>query len=139
MNAVLEEGINTAVHFLNGNGEFFPFAVVVTKRGEMRHVQGWTEEQRPPSDQVIHLLYSGLRQCAVEEEYRTTALISDVRLRETDSDSFTDAIRVAIEDFEEAPVTCYLPYSLNEGSVEVGEISAEKGKAVVFPAKKDTE
>jgi len=137
MDAVLDESIKAAVHFLENRREFFPFAVVKAADGEIRHVQTWGREERPLSDNVIQVLHTGLRAAALKGEYRTTALVSDVRLHERASGSSIDAIRIEIEDSEDPAITCYVPYALNGSSVSLGEIKAEKGDSLVFPRAKN--
>jgi hypothetical protein len=133
MDAVLDESIKTAVQFLEKYGEFFPFAVVKTSDGQITHVQTWGHNERPSAQEVIQELFSGLKHGAGDGSYRTTALVSDVRLRDKECGASTDAIRVEIEDAEARPVTCYLPYSRTLGGVNAGDITAENGDSRVFP------
>jgi hypothetical protein len=132
MDAVLDESIKTAVHFLEKFGEFFPFAVAKARNGEIRHVQTRGEDERPSSNEVIEVLHRALKTAAQEGEYRTTALVSDFRLRDRNSGKVTDAIRVELEDAEAQPVICYLPYVRVDNALKLGEIKAEKGKSIVF-------
>ena len=98
MDALLDEGIKVAGYLLEKNSEFFPFAVVMTTGGEVKHIQGWTGEEQPPSMELINLILSGLKRSAQAGEYRTTALISDVRVRQQASDLPTDTVCLQIED-----------------------------------------
>jgi len=132
MCSVLNEAIALAMFLLQKNGEFHPFAVVLTRQGEMRHKQAWTQHCSSSADQIRELLRSGLRRYGLQEAYRATAVVSDTRLRPIDGGSSRDAIRVEIEDAAEPPVTCYLPYMFDSGQVRPGEIMAERGKAFIF-------
>ena len=132
VNAVLTEGIHAALHFLGKSGEFYPFGVVKTTDGELRHVHGCTESDYPDSERVIQVLRSGLRERAISGEYRTTALVYDALLREKDSVVVTDAICCEIEDIDEQPVVCYLPYWGSGGSIKTGEMVAAEATGATF-------
>jgi hypothetical protein len=132
MNTILNDAVNTALYFLEKNGEFFPFGVVLVSNKEVRHVQGWTGDEQPPSEEVISLLKSGMRQAARRGEYLSIALVSDVRIRRANSEQIVDAIRISLEDMEAAPVICYLPYSLSDGSLLTEEMEFEPGESSIF-------
>ena len=131
MDALLDEALHVAVHFLEKNGEFFPFGVTMTEDGKINHAQAWTGEEHPGSDAVIDHLVAGFAQGAKRGDYRATALASDVRLS-LDGANQTDAIRVTIEHCQDEPVTCYLPYVNREGSFDFGELVAVRADRFVF-------
>jgi hypothetical protein len=133
MDLVLNESIKAAAHLLENRGEFFPFAVVRVSDSEIRHVETLGDEERPLSDDVIRILHEGLRAAVLKGEYRTTAIVSDVRLHDKVLGSCSDAIRVSIEDSEDPPVICYVPYEYENSLLRLGEIKAEKGESIIFP------
>ena len=130
MNAVLSEAVKVACYFLQKRGEFFPFAVGMDQAGGLRHIQGWTGDESPPSNEILDLLQRGLARSAGAGEFDCTGLVSDVRI--STGVETTDAIRVQVEHRDEQPVVCYVPYRLTGGSVITDEIVAEPGVARVF-------
>lgn len=132
MDTILDEGIKVAIYLLEKNGEFYPFGVTKSPDGQIACVHGYTGVERPTSDCVSDLLVRGLRDGAAAGRYLTTAVVSDTRLRDRTTGLAEDAIRVELEDRDEHPVTCYLPYFVCDGRVQPGEVMAEAGKSIVF-------
>ncbi len=62
MDALLDESLRAAIYFLEKNGEFFPFGVNMSADGKIRHAQGYTGDEHPPSQEVIDILLMGLKQ-----------------------------------------------------------------------------
>jgi hypothetical protein len=131
MDALLDEGLQTAIYFLEKNGEFFPFGIAMKPDGSIAHVQGYTGDECPPSQEVIDLLLRGFKTGATSGDYKSTALISDVRIS-LDGDTKSDAICVTVEHADDQPVTCFLPYTNANGAFEFGEIIAEHADRRVF-------
>ena len=131
MDALLDEGLQVAVHFLETNGEFFPFGVTMARDGSVAHTQGYTGEEQPPSQEVIDLLLRGFQTGASSGDYKSTALIYDVRVS-LDGKTKTDAINVTVEHRDDQPVTCLLPYTKTESGFEFGELIAQRADGNVF-------
>ena len=131
MDTLLDEGLQTAIHFLANNGEFFPFGVTMAPDGTVAHVQGYTGDDCPPSQELIDLLLRGFKSGAASGDYISTALISDVRIS-LDGVTKSDAISVTVEHTDDQPVTCFLPYTKSNGTFEFGEIVAERAERSVF-------
>ncbi len=131
INRVFDEALRVAAHFLGKSGEFYPFAVALTASDELRHVQGWTGEEMPPSKEVIEQLQRGLSQGASAEEFLTTALISDVRIRRTPESEPSDAISFRIEDREGA-IVCYVPYDAAAKKIDCESMTTLKVESSVF-------
>ena len=140
MDILLDEGIEAATEFLEENGEFCPFAVVLSTDGEVRYLQCEPDDEFTQSEGLIAITENTWKSLAESGEVRATALISDVYIHgkdETDPD--TDAIRLSMEHITTGAVTCYLPYSIDEEEIVMGQLVAEEGEAVVFPEKEDEE
>ena len=131
MDALLDEALNTASYFLEKNGEFFPFGVTMSPNGKINHVEGYTGDEQPPSQEVIDLLLAGMKQGAGKGDYRATALVCDVRVS-TPGGPVQDAISVTIEHHTEEPVTCYLPYISTSGKFNFGDLFTERAERRVF-------
>lgn len=132
MDRLLSEGIRVAGHFLGKSGEFFPFAVALTRDNLLRHVQGWTGEEQPPSSEVIDVLRSALTQGAASGEFCTVALISDVRIRPAADQQPIDAICVQVEDRDSGAVTCYVPYRAADRVIDAEAMMVERVEPTIF-------
>lgn len=122
----LDDLLNIALPFaqqmLDKHGEFFPYATVLEQNGSPKMVAAdpGTGEQ-PDSTDVLALLLDGVR--ADRDGIRAAALVSDVRL------SDTDAVRVELEHREGHALSVFLPYKpkrLRRG-VDYGELEAASG------------
>ncbi len=80
MDRLLDDGVKTALHFLRTSGEFFPFAVVATQPGDIRHVNMLMEDDRPESDEVKGLLRRSLQSQAADGRIIAAAIVSNVSL-----------------------------------------------------------
>jgi hypothetical protein len=130
MDQVFSEAIHAAQYFLEKSGEFFPFAVALDSDGKLIHIQGWTGDEQPPSEQVREIILKGCIQSAANKQYRCTGIITDILL--TLESGKTDAIRVEIENDTDTPVVCFATYKLVNGRLEIGEILAEEGIRKIF-------
>ena len=144
MDILLDEGIEAASQFLEQNGEFCPFGVVLTTDGEIRFVQCEPEDEFTQSDGLVEITENALRDLVESGEVRATALISDVYIHgksepDAEPEPDTDAIRLALEHISAGAVTCYLPYTIGEEEITMGELVAEEGDAVIFADKDDAE
>lgn len=132
MDLVLSDGINTAVHFIEKNGEFFPFGVVKTNKGEIRHIQAMMEDARPTSDKVSEALRVSLREGGIAGDYDTVAIVSNVGITDRETGHVADAISISIDDRSSSPILCYVPYELENGAPVLGEIKAGAGARIAF-------
>jgi hypothetical protein len=111
---------------LADHGEFFPYGAAVSGDGEMRMLSAWTGEEQPPSDVLLDQLYDGVR--AVASDTRAAAFVSDVRIRELDS----DAVCVEMEHREGVALIVLRPYRLSDGAVEYGELILQSGVSRIW-------
>lgn len=132
MDQMLEEGARTAIHFLESSREFFPFGIVKTREGEVRHVNVCDKDERPKSDHVIAMLRTALTASAERKEIICAAIISDVRFKDIKTGFESDAISAEIEHADGGSVTCYLPYRLAGSQVEAGEVVGQQRTASIF-------
>lgn len=73
-------------------GEFFPYGVTLNDKGVVAMVAGFTGEEQPPSNQVLALLYEGIR--SQRASLRAAAVVADVRVEGG------EAVRIEIEHRE---------------------------------------
>ena len=131
---VLQEAIETAAHLLEKQGEFFPFAVVVTRAGEIRHLQSAMGEVRPKSDAVIESIVKAVRNEKLPKKYRCVGIVSNVELHAAAEVPNSEAIRVHIEGDGLGAVICYVPYVIQKDEITLGEVMAEMAKGQIFLA-----
>lgn len=129
---ILQSAIDTAVYFLEKRGEFFPFAVVKTVEDETVHIQSMIDGDRPYSENVINSIANGLKSQGVKENYRSIGIVSDVKLTDTIEGGSSDAIRVQLDDHEAGPANCYVPYAIEKGAIELGQLVATRAVDMTF-------
>jgi hypothetical protein len=129
MDALLNAALPFAKQQLTKRGEFFPYGVAMARDGQIGLVAGYTGTERPPSTEVLDILYEGLRSKA--EENRGAAVVADVRLRGED----TDAIQVEVEHRDGIALKIFLPYRKKRfgGGLETGQMRAEGGERRIWP------
>lgn len=111
------------------HGEFFPYAVAMSRNGQIAMIAGYTGTEKPPSADVLAVLYEGLRTRA--EQNRAAAVVADVRLK----GEATDALQVEVEHREGIALKVFLPYRKKRfgGKLETGEMRAEAGERRTWP------
>jgi hypothetical protein len=129
LDALLNAALPFAQQMLAKHGEFFPYGVAMTRDGQIAMIAGYTGTEKPPSSEVLAVLYEGLRTKA--EENRAAAVVADVRLR----DEGTDAIQVEVEHHEGIALKLFLPYRKKRfgGKLETGEMRGEAGERRIWP------
>jgi hypothetical protein len=128
MDALLSAALPFAKQQLAKHGEFFPYGVAMSLDGQIALVAGDTGTERPPSTEVLDILYEGLRSKA--EENRGAAVVADVRLRGEE----TDAIQVEVEHRDGIALKVFLPYRKKRlGGLETGQMRAEAGERRIWP------
>jgi hypothetical protein len=129
---VLDDGVKTAVHFLEKSREFFPFSVIKTREGDVRHINVWDKDEQPNSERVIELLRAVLKASAERNEIMCVAIISDARFKDTTTGLDSDAIRAEIEHARGESINLLLPYWFAGSQVETGEVVGQQGSASIF-------
>ncbi|MFK0003940.1 hypothetical protein [Paenarthrobacter sp. NPDC090522] len=129
----LDQLLNLALPFaeqcLTKYGEFFPFSIAIGVDGEPIFIATESSmEEHPQSNDVIAESYEAL--AAQRNSIRAAVVVSDVRLREQDS----DAVYIATEHAEGLGLGLYQPYRLVPGGdVELGDMSLVAGERVIWP------
>lgn len=128
MNAVLP----FAEERLLKHGEFFPYGGALRPNGEVVGVGVYDGREHPPSKDVILLLKEAFQQGAKSGEYSATALVYDVWVALPSSGNRSDAIAVSLNHQDNYSVIVMLPYEINNGQLQYGEVFAQKGEADIF-------
>jgi hypothetical protein len=132
LNELLNGAVQVASEQLEEDGEFDPFALALRMDGEIVHLA--PEEDDPEElepEAVVESLRNTLREA--KDQYRAIAVVADVTLEDENDQPMTAAIHVAMEHTAEEPVSCYVPYEINDGKgVELADLMGEPGERFVF-------
>jgi hypothetical protein len=131
---LLGTGVGAAQEQLERNGGFLPFALVVEDDGEVRLVAVSPADAEEGSDgdfdadSMISDLTEVLRQN--REDFRATAIVSDILLVEEES----DAIHVAAEHRDGSVFAAVLPYAANVAAHtwEFGQLAADTNEPSIW-------
>ena len=130
LDEVLNKLLPFAHELLGKYGEFFPFGAAMERDGNLRIISGDTGSEHPPSDEVIALLRSAMKEA--RDGYIAIGICYDVRVRTRADAAPTDAICVALEHRDGTAVTVLEPYGKRDGVMEYGSLIAQQGRQVVF-------
>ena len=129
----MTEGLAFATKMLREYGEFYPFGVIKTATGEIKHIGAKGESENPPSGELIALLRESYYQQAQGGNYAATALFYDVRIAPPGEKIKADAVQVELEHHGGYCANVFFPYSWNAiDDVVFGEIFATKREPTVF-------
>jgi hypothetical protein len=132
MDQLLDQSIQKALSLIRDHGEFYPFGVTRVENGDFTLVQAKMDIDTPTSNQVAEKLIAGLNQDARKKLFTSAAVVSDVRLRDPQTQRVSDAIRVHLEDVEGEPIIFFLPY-VNQGqNISTRDILAEHAPSLIF-------
>ncbi len=129
---LMNSALSFAEKMLTEYGEFLPYGEAITKDGDSVSVAVDNGEEYPASSELISMLQNAFKASANNGTYRATALVYDVRIQLPSGDK-SNALAVELDHQSGYSVIVYLPYSLQDGQVQYGQISASAGKGNVFP------
>ncbi|EPM7823963.1 hypothetical protein ACTQ7B_004526 [Vibrio alginolyticus] len=112
-------------------GEFYPYGAAMTLTGDVVDVSVFEGNEYPPSSEIIDLLNSAFLKAAANREYRTTAVVYDVRIT-LPSGQLSDAIAVNLDHISGYSIVVYLPYKKLNQAIEYGELSIQEGRGAIF-------
>ena len=132
----MNSALPLAEQMLQEHGEFFPFALALNAKGQVVAVAAH-EESSPSSEDLIRQLRQIFVSQAAAGEYRATALIYDAQVQQPAKGApakgvKTDAIAVALDHRDNYSVVVFLPYRLEAGKLNLGEMFAQRGAGEVF-------
>jgi len=125
MDALLRVLVPFAKRSLDEHGTFFPFGASMAPDGEVEALVGETSAQAPPADEVLELLYVGLRARAAAGELLAAAIATDVTIPQGE---WREGIRVELEHRDADPITCVLPYREGDEGYDYGTLVALTGQ-----------
>lgn len=132
LNELLNGAVDVATDRLAKRSEFAPFALAMQPDGEVFHLEPEDDDLDPDEGQVVLALRGGLREAAREGRWKATAVVADVTVEDDEGEAMTSAIHIAMEHASGDPVTCTVPYAIEDDEVVLDELFAEPGETVVF-------
>lgn len=112
-------------------GEFYPYGAAMPLTGDVVDVSVFEGNEYPPSSEIIDLLNSAFLKAAANRQYRTTAVVYDVRIT-LPSGKVSDAITVNLDHHSGYSIVVYLPYKKVSQAIEYGELSVLEGHGAIF-------
>ncbi len=131
LNELLNGAVDVATDMLSEHSEFAPFALAMQPDGEIFHLEP-EEDDLEDDGQIVAALREGLREAALEGRWRAVAVVADVTVEDEEGQPMSAAIHIAMEHATGDPVTCTVPYAIEEEQVVLDELFAEPGDTVVF-------
>lgn len=120
-----------AEKLLSEHGEFFPYGGAMTPDGKIVSVAAYDGDEHPPSSEVISMFHKAFYTAAKNKEYKATALVYDVRVQLANGQP-SDALTIELDHESGYSIVVLLPYTLSNGQLQYGEISAQAGEDNVF-------
>ena len=131
----IEELLNYLMPFaeerLSRDGEFYPYAAMVSADGEVQSVTAATGEDPEVADLLV-ALHAELRAQAADGSIRASGIAADVTLTDPDSGETTDAVQLELDHANGDPVDVYVPYETAPDGVKFGEPVSAAGREPVF-------
>lgn len=132
LNGLLNAVIPFARELMDKHAGFYPFGASLTSDGQTELIGAAGGSERPPSQEVIDILLTGLRDAAKDGRIRASAVCADVKVK-LPGVGKTDAIRVTLEDRGGEALNAFLPYKVHSGdAVEYGEMTFARADPLVF-------
>ena len=132
-NPLLDTLLRFAKKSLAEQNAFLPFAAMMSGDGEISHVAGRTEEERPGASKVLGLLEVTLRGMVKKHDLRAAGICVDIRFASSPEEPKTDAIQVFLEHREGNVVNVLLPYQkVAPGEIRYGKLIAVRGERKLF-------
>ncbi len=118
---------------LTENGEFFPFGGTLGDDGEIQHVGVETEDENPPSEELIELLKEHFQTGAADGDFNATALVYDILVVPPGKEDKQNAIAVALDHRDGFSGVAVFPYTFDAAQkVEIGEPFGGPGAGDIF-------
>ncbi|MBT7442366.1 MAG: hypothetical protein HN790_00150 [Methylococcales bacterium] len=128
MNAVLP----MAEKMLTGQGYFYPYGGAMTPAGDIIDIVSHIETDKPSASDMIAVLQDKLVGSAVNKDFKATALVYDSMIAASNNSEKSDAIAINLDHELGYSVVVFVPYTVEEGKVSLGELTIQAGDKSVF-------
>ena len=116
---------------LSTDGEFYPYAALLSADGELRSVSAATGDEPEVADLLV-ALHEDLRAQAAAGSIRACGIAADVTLTDPDSGETKDAVQLELDHADAEPVDVYVPYETGADGVKFGDPVSARGREPVF-------
>lgn len=93
---LMDSVLPIAEKLLTEHGEFFPYGGAMTPEGNIVNVAAYDGDEHPPYLKVIDMLHKAFHTAAKNKEYKTTALVYDVRVQLANGEP-SDALAIELD------------------------------------------
>jgi len=121
-----------AEKMLAAHGEFYPFGASMKPNGEIAQAAAYDGRELPPSQPLIDLLREEFAADAKAASIIASAVLYDVRAVPPGSQEKTDAVAIELDHRDNYSVVVLFPYTIERGTVTLGEPFAHEGAFLIF-------
>jgi hypothetical protein len=123
----------TAQSMLSKYREFYPYGGYIELDGQIQHV-GVKDEttEYPESEDMIDALENLFLGKARAHECKATAIVCDVRVKDSDGGRKRDAIHVRLDHEDGYSTEVFFPYEIVKDKIHYGEAFEYAGKGAIF-------
>ncbi len=130
---LVNRSVPFALEQIDKQGEFYPYATVITKDGKFEPAVAKPKTDRPTSQEVIDMLVEELRRRAAKGELRVVCVVVGGRLARDQSSAPEDVIQARLEHVDGTAVEVYVPWKRGKDKkVQPGEGFAGRGVPQIF-------
>ena len=133
LTSLLHGAAEFAVDQLCHEAELKPFAVTLDMQDNIKFITDDTN-QFSLDEEVLSSIRPDLQQGADAGVLKAIAVVTDSKILHPDNGQPTQTIRVACEHLSHAPVTGFVPYTLDGEKINFGDLFLEDGENVFFQA-----
>ncbi len=122
-----------AEQMLESHGELFPLAGVIDKTGTSKHLVVGGNGQAPGTAEAIkRQLMAGLREQVERGQCQLAVLVTCESITDPDSGQVVDLIHAAAEHQQGYAADIYLPYTIDNGTLQYGESISQDRSPELF-------
>jgi len=130
---LVNRSVPFALEQIDKQGEFYPYATVITKDGTFEPAVAKPNTDRPTSQEVIDMLVEELRRRAAKGELRVVCIVVGGRLARDQNSAPEDVIQARLEHVDGTAVEVYVPWKRGKDKkVQPGECFAGRGVPQIF-------
>lgn len=129
-NRLLNEAINMAFKLIERHGAHMPFGMAIRQNGERVNIAA-DDSETQQVDALAGAVLQELEAKCAQREFRAVVLAINITYRSAVDGSGVDAVQLDLDHLNGKPVTCMLPYRIENGVIP-GELFAIEPKRRFF-------
>jgi hypothetical protein len=130
--SLLDVILPMATKTLKEHGEFYPFGASLDQDGKLAMAMAYVGQEKPPSQPLIDMLHDEFRAAASRRKIIASAVVYDVRVTPPGTSTKIDAVAVELDHRDSYSVVVFIPYIIQDGTVNIREPFANKGEGRIF-------